>query len=198
MAIKGGRQIAPTIAEIRADHVARYHFARGHIEPGASVLDLGCGCGYGSSILSEKAGQVTGIDADRDAISYAKEHYGAENIAFRIAKAESKSRKKYDAVVAFEVIEHVEDAQAVLAHLATVSPVLIGSVPNENVVPFDAMRNPYHVRHYTPQQLTRALEDAGWTNVQLLSQADKRGLGDKIRVLPNARGRTLVFMAKAG
>lgn len=195
MPIKGGRQWAPTENEIRDDHVARYYWAAGLIEDAEKVLDLGCGVGYGAAILARDGAKVTAVDNASEAIAYAKTHFAAENITFRVGKAESKARAKYDAVVAFEVIEHVEDATGMLAHLASISPVLIGSVPNESIIPFSKARNPYHFRHYTAGELREVLAAAGWSNIEILSQAGKRGKAAEIA--PTDAGWTLVFKATA-
>ena len=41
------------------------------------VLDVACGCGYGSALLAERHPdkQVTGVDIDPAAIAYARQHY---------------------------------------------------------------------------------------------------------------------------
>lgn len=193
MSIVNGRQQAPTVAEIRDDHVARYRFALGALEEGEKAIDLGCGCGYGASILAGKVAKVTAIDADGEAIDYAKAHYAADNIVFRTGRAEGARLPKADAVIAFEVIEHVEDAAAVLARLAKAAPVLIGSVPNEDVVPFATANNPYHIRHFTPAELRDVLKAGGWNHVEIRSQKGKRGA--EASVEPGEGGRTLVFVA---
>jgi SAM-dependent methyltransferase len=194
MTIISGRQVAATVDGIRADHVARYRWAAAALTGAERKIDLGCGCGYGASILAARGGKVTAIDVDPEAIAFAGQHYGAENITFRTGKAETARLPAADAVVAFEVIEHVEDAAALLKRLADVAPVLIGSVPNEVVIPFSKANNPYHVRHFTPTQLQGALEASGWKVAAMMSQKGKRG--DDARILPNRKGWTLVFRAE--
>ena len=53
------------------EHYARYLFAT-RLCRGKRVLDLGCGCGYGSALLAEAAARVTGIDSAPEAIAYAR------------------------------------------------------------------------------------------------------------------------------
>lgn len=50
----------------------------------ACVIDVGCGCGYGSRILAEQfSGQVYAIDWDPELISHARKNYSADNLEFR-------------------------------------------------------------------------------------------------------------------
>jgi 2-polyprenyl-6-hydroxyphenyl methylase / 3-demethylubiquinone-9 3-methyltransferase len=80
---------------------------------GKSILDIGCGGGLISVPLSRLGAKVTGIDADAQAISIAKNHAKGEGlpINFISGAAEDLVTKgqKYDVVLALEVIEHVEN-----------------------------------------------------------------------------------------
>ena len=48
--------------DLWSEHVARYAFAR-RFSAGKSVLDAGCGTGYGSAELARSARDVAGIDS---------------------------------------------------------------------------------------------------------------------------------------
>ena len=64
-----------------AEHIARYMFI-GNVQ-GKRVLDVGCGVGYGADYLAKKgAAEVVGVDYSDEALTYAKEHYIAPNLAF--------------------------------------------------------------------------------------------------------------------
>lgn len=191
MSIVNGRQLAPTVAGIRDDHVARYAWATGQIGAGP-VIDLGCGCGYGSAMLAT-IGPVAAYDADAEAIAYAVEHYDDPRITWRNVAAERARFGAAEAAVAFEIIEHVAEPQRLLERLGRKTARLFGSVPNENVIPFAAARNPYHVRHYTPAELGELLAKAGWGEFEIFTQAGKRGA--EAEIVPGANGRTLVFRA---
>src|SRR5437667_6043826 len=92
------------------EHMARYTFAA-RLARGKRVLDAGCGAGYGSAALAEAAESVTGVDVAADAIDFARAHYQAENLAFEQASVMQLPLPDggFDLVVAFEVIEHLED-----------------------------------------------------------------------------------------
>ncbi len=58
----GERQVRTDLSEIEHFHKWRYEQAKAFVPDGVTVLDLGCGVGYGSFMLSEKNVTVTGVD----------------------------------------------------------------------------------------------------------------------------------------
>jgi 2-polyprenyl-3-methyl-5-hydroxy-6-metoxy-1,4-benzoquinol methylase len=88
--------------------LSHYKFAAKLIGEGKSVLDVGCSEGLGSCILAEKAKRVWGIDFDEEAIDNAIENFSSNKIRF-IAGDIMKIERigVFDAVVAFDVIEHI-------------------------------------------------------------------------------------------
>lgn len=86
---------------------------------GLTALDLGCGGGLASAPLSRMGARVTGVDASEEAIGAARA-YAAQaglEIEFRCAAAEElvAEGRRYDMVVALEIVEHVADVNAFLA-----------------------------------------------------------------------------------
>src|ERR1051325_810815 len=64
----------------------RSAFVSAGIKPGMRVLDVGCGAGEVSRIVTElvgPSGKVVAIDTDGDALDFAKRRLGAANIEFR-------------------------------------------------------------------------------------------------------------------
>jgi SAM-dependent methyltransferase len=192
MAVVEGRQWAPTVAEIRPDHVNRYRWAaewlKGHFEA-PRVLDAACGIGYGSAILARAGCRVDGIDVSQRALDYAAEHYPHERTRYLHSDV-LQHRGAYDAVVSFETLEHVADAQLVLERFAGQAPWLLVSVPNETVLPFDPGRHQHHRRHYTTDDLRGALGMAGYGLDGLFTQIGKTG-----PVEPGQHGQTLIAVA---
>lgn len=172
----GERQIGIELKDIRKDHRGRYIFASKIINQGSSILDAACGIGYGAYILSKKDPQssITGIDIDPYAIEYANTFYSSINIAFvqsDIFKFQSK--KKFDAIVSFETIEHVDDIQSILSHFHSLlldNGTFICSTPNQDTMPYSSSQFPFHVRHYTRAEIETLLIDAGFINIQVYSQ----------------------------
>jgi SAM-dependent methyltransferase len=177
----GERQVESDLSQIRRDHVARYEWAARLVEPGASVLDYGCGIGYGSSILSASAGKVYGLDVDAETLEFARNTWARENVEFRAPGA----LPGVGIATAFEVIEHIADPALVLLAIREASPVLLASVPNERVFPWN--NTPFHFRHYTREQFEGLLNRTGWKVVEWWGQ-----LGGESEVERDVEGRTLI------
>lgn len=196
--IKDGRQMATTLDAIRADHVERYRFAAreiGKVFPGGKVLDAGCGFGYGSFILANAGFKVISTDIDAEVFDFAKEHWDHPNIE-RKRKDWGKDRPpKVDAIVAFEVLEHFDGALTFMQKAAKTSAMVVGSVPNQDVIPFDPAKHHRHVRHYRPPQVKKLLALSGWDCTFLGGQLGKRGPQAKIVADPKGT-RTIVFVGR--
>ena len=189
----GERQVAPTREGVREDHLARYRFAAEKLK-GKKVVDAGCGVGYGSLILAEAGCTVLAIDNCAEALAYAMEHYAHDNITYIESDiAKYKGTPTYDAVVCFEVLEHLKAPGMALANFVTMAPELLTSVPNEAVLPFEGpgFRTKYHERHYTAEQLEDLLNGSSWEVRSWHGQAGKQS-----DVEPLVNGRTLVVVAK--
>jgi SAM-dependent methyltransferase len=88
---------------------------------GADALDLGCFNGGRGVAWSERyrLRHLSGIDVAQDYIDAAKLFAETKNVAadFRVSRGESLpfSDKRFDAVLSFDVFEHVQDVAATLA-----------------------------------------------------------------------------------
>jgi ubiquinone/menaquinone biosynthesis C-methylase UbiE len=106
---------------IVALHLKRYVFAEPYCA-GKEVLDAACGAGYGSAHLAKVASNVVGVDADEEAIAYARRRYAAPNAHFQVMDVASLdfADSSFDVVCSFETIEHVPDRDAFLREAARV------------------------------------------------------------------------------
>jgi SAM-dependent methyltransferase len=190
----GERQVSPTLDGIRRDHVARYEWAAKQIGGRQTVIDVGCGIGYGAKILAESGAIVVALDAFGPAIAYAREHYSHPGILHRCEKVQEMhlDGERYDAAVCFEMLEHVPDfdALATLIKLRRVATTLYASVPNDDEIPF-GRGFPFHHRHYTRQQFEALLNSAGWTVRFWHGQIDHAA-----EVTQGAVGRTLIAVCQ--
>jgi SAM-dependent methyltransferase len=137
------------------EHMARYTFAA-RLARGQRVLDAGCGAGYGSADLARAAERVVGVDRAPEAIEFARAHYTAANLSFEEASCESipYADGSFELVVAFEVIEHLEDWRGFLREARRVlvpNGQLVVSTPNK--LYYTESRgadgaNPFHVHEF--------------------------------------------------
>src|SRR5437764_6113276 len=139
-------------ADLLNEHMARYAFAA-RLSRRKQVLDAGCGAGYGSAELARTAAGVLGVDNSAEAVAFARAEYPAPNLRFEEADclALPAANGSIDLVVAFEVIEHLEDWRGFLLEARRVlaaSGQFIVSTPN-NVYYSESRRtggpNPFHV-----------------------------------------------------
>ena len=88
-----------------------------NVEKGATVLDLGCGTGYLTKVLSERVGpegKVVAVDPDEERLKIAREKYSARNIEYIQADDEIFSPGQYDLIFSNIVIHWIRDKEAVL------------------------------------------------------------------------------------
>ena len=89
---------------------------------GLTILDIGCGGGLLAEPLARLGGHVTALDASAAAIEVAKNHAigSGLTIDYHAMSAEemAEQNKRFDLIIASEVIEHVQDRQSFLATMA--------------------------------------------------------------------------------
>lgn len=156
----GERQTGKSVLEIRRDHTVRYELAEELIRKHAqskpcSCLDVFCGNGYGTYMLSRAFPNLCalGVDGSKDAIDMANDCYALANNMFSwklfpFAIPEGV----YDFVACFESLEHVEDDKLMLDIILRglkKDGVALISVPNQDKHPLEKNPHQFHFRHYT-------------------------------------------------
>lgn len=130
---------------------------------GASVLEAGCGEGYGAAALRERARSVVAVDYDAAAAAHAARTY--PQIA--VVRAELSRLPVVDGslevVSNLQVIEHLWDQEAFLAECARVlrpAGTLLVTTPNR--ITFspgrDTPLNPFHTRELSAAELAELLD----------------------------------------
>jgi 2-polyprenyl-6-hydroxyphenyl methylase/3-demethylubiquinone-9 3-methyltransferase len=94
---------------------------------GLSLVDIGCGGGVLSEPLSRLGAEVTGLDPAPTNIAVARAHAEKSGLSIdyrgETIEAVVESGKRFDIVLAMEVVEHVADVEAfVAACCAAVKP----------------------------------------------------------------------------
>jgi SAM-dependent methyltransferase len=171
----------PGLEELFVEHMSRYFFASG-LARGRRVLDLGCGCGYGTHFLATTgAGMTIGIDRAAEAVDFARRHYRRPNLDFTVMDACSLGfRPGFDLITCFELIEHVQDASGLLAEarrVLTDQGIFLVSTPNKltYVAGGEGGTNPFHVREYHRVEFEELLQ-AAFPHVQVVGQYWTEGI----------------------
>lgn len=147
-----GERYTPEYAgDIELKHVHRYILALQLVKDKV-VLDIACGEGYGSSILSKSAKFVYGVDIDQNTITHAKKRYNVDNIEFRVGPAHKIpiDDSSIDVVVSFETIEHHEKQEEMLQEIKRVlkpeGQFIISSPNKAECIDKTGPGNTYHVK----------------------------------------------------
>lgn len=171
-AFTGERVIPGMVApQLWQEHLARYAFAAGMV-PGKDVLDMGCGTGYGSQLLSEAgARSVLGIDSSKEAVEYARSRYSGARFSVADA-ARFETDEKFDVAVAFEAIEHTRDHDGFVGSAKRAlreGGILIASAHNRRENP-PGHANPFHQKELDEAEF-RALLEGSFEHVHMLYQS---------------------------
>lgn len=159
---------------ITLEHMHRYAIAC-QMATGKSVLDLACGEGYGSHLLTNVAESVTGADIDKDTIAAARQKYKRENLTFVNCPATDLpfADNSFDLVVSFETLEHLEEHRRMLAELKRVlrpaGIVLISTPDKMNYSDKTGYQNPYHIKELYLSEFQQLLNEY-FKNATLYSQ----------------------------
>ena len=79
----------------------------GRLEPGSSVLDLGCGSGDPADIEISKEHVVTGVDISQTQINLARQNVPIGRFLHADAGSVEFPPSEFDAVVSFYTLEHI-------------------------------------------------------------------------------------------
>lgn len=149
---------------------SRYHLIAEMIPAGLRILDIACGSGFGSALLSKNAAFVLGVDYLETYIRTAQERYPeTDRLRFIVGDGENflyqNREEQFDMVISLHTLEHVPNDKAMMATLyrnLRRGGQLIVEVPLQAQRPLGVPINPYHLREYTQEQLIRLVEESGF------------------------------------
>ncbi len=180
MAIKTGERMEPELYRSEADyilylrHLFAYQTAVTYLRSTDAVLDIGCGAGYGTHLMSSHARQLIGVDVSLDSVAAAQSAYGSSACRFlaydggRLPFADGE----FDAATSFQTIEHVHDDGRFVREAARVLKAgasFVLTTPNRSTRLREGQQpwNRFHVREYSATELEGVLSTA-FSEVQVL------------------------------
>ena len=179
----GGEFIIPGItAEHNYQwHLAKYIFASKFAE-NKKILDIACGSGYGSYLLSKTAKKVYGGDVNISAIKIAISHYQHPNLVYKYMNAVNLPfpDNSFDMIVSFETIEHVLNYRKFLEEckrVLRVNGIFIGATVNHSVVDIrqgklfwsDEMESIFHTKEFNTKELSNLLKEY-FTDIEMYGE----------------------------
>ena len=139
---------------------------------GRDAIDVGCGGGFVAEAMRRVGGRAMGLDLSGRAIAYARRRFPSCEFACGGIEELLGTGRSFDFVYCSEVIEHVPDAEAFAAALARIcrhGGRLFLTTPDighwrvpEDLLSWDPVDPPRHVRYFTAKSLTLLLARHGF------------------------------------
>jgi SAM-dependent methyltransferase len=149
----------------------RHQFAYQQVIPQVRekrILEIGCGTAYGTTLLAEYVDEIIALDTDPQLIA----HLAKKQTVHTTYQAYDGTtlpfpNDSFDAIISFQVIEHVDDDVTFLDEIKRVLRVkgrAYLTTPNRllRLLPEQRPFNHYHIREYTPQELKTLARRAGF------------------------------------
>lgn len=117
---RDNRHPMPTVRE----HLSRYIFALQDV-PGRDILDIACGTGYGSFLMSFWAKSVSGYDYSEEAIEELKDNFDMRCPSFfEVRDLEENTDlsnemvEDFNVITCFETLEHLANPEEVIQSIS--------------------------------------------------------------------------------
>jgi SAM-dependent methyltransferase len=158
----------------RHEVVYRWITANGYAD--GTVIEAGCGEGYGADILRTAGAQVVAVDYDDAVIGHVRRTYPrVQTLKANLIELPLRSSTA-DGLISLQVIEHLWDLPTFWAEIRRVvrpGGRVVISTPNRltfspGVARGQKPTNPFHVEEFDAGQLAHMLTDAGFSDVRVL------------------------------
>jgi len=210
----GERQTSASIDNIRIDHINRYQLAIDCLKQrelnlsSLNGLDVFCGNGYGSKMLSDELNcSMIGIDGSQGAIESANTNYSNSKTFFSYKQFPFRLPQNVsDLITCFESLEHVEEDFVLIEELYNnlkEGGLLFLSTPNEKYYKFQKEKTPFHFKHYFFSELIELINKfsnfklINWYGQNLYSMSsdgNKFALpNEKMKIFEKKEGQILLF-----
>ncbi|HZC69791.1 MAG TPA: class I SAM-dependent methyltransferase [Jatrophihabitans sp.] len=152
-------------------HEVAYRFLLPYVA-GDTVLEVGCGEGYGTDLLADVARVVIGIDYDAHTVAHAAATYPRAAFARANLAALPAPSESFDVVATLQVIEHVWNHREFVDECRRVlRPGGLFVVTTPNRLTFSPGRteplNPFHTKEFTAAELAALLTRHGFGDVAI-------------------------------
>lgn len=120
-----------------------------------TVIEIGCGDGYGIKILIDHCDHYVAIDKNRN--TFIDEYNNIDFFRIVLPRLKNIPSNIFDYAVSFQVIEHIKDDSLFLTELRRIlkpGGKLLLTTPN---ILRSASRNPWHVREYALDEIRKKL-----------------------------------------
>ncbi len=173
-------------------HVAAYDHVAARVH--GTVLDAGCGEGYGLVILHDAGARgVIGVELDPLVADHARRRHAHDGIPdIDVVEADLDDLPlvddTLDAAVCLQVVEHLSAPGAAVAELARVvhpGGEVVVSTPNRLTFSpdTDVPTNPFHHREYAARELAGLLSSAGLVVDEVLGVHHRPDLAGRLAAL---------------
>lgn len=141
--------------------------ANGMFPNASSYLEIGCGNGFVLDAIARSRPwkRVAGTELHPAALKYARERAGESAELLQVDAREIPARESFDLVGAYDVIEHIDEDEAVLSEIReTLRPgggALI-TVPQHPWLWSRMDEISFHKRRYRPGELEKKAREAGF------------------------------------
>lgn len=134
------RHVGGNQDEIPPREKTRYEWASKNLV-GKKVLEIGCSSGYGSQLLPSDI-DYTGLDYDSKIVEFARINFPDRK--FIQADINTYDFEHYDTIIAFEIIEHLENGLEIVEKLKQHCDCLLVTVPFKEKIGFWGIHHKLH------------------------------------------------------